>query len=67
MATHINFDFDIRPEPTEPTGDPCERCEEIPYLFAWWWLLLIDGQEIRRHYLCGDCTDALRSDGDDSD
>lgn len=64
MGTHLFFDFETRPEPTDPTGDPCEKCKDIPYLKAWLWLILIDGRVTSRIYLCESCTDALRNDSD---
>lgn len=65
MTERLRFSVDFEVVATDPTGEPCERCREIPYLTAWLWLILIDRIISEQVYLCESCTDALRDQSDD--
>ncbi len=62
MTERLRFSVDFEVTQTAPTGDPCERCHDIPYLTAWLWLILIDSIVSQQVYLCESCTDALRDE-----
>lgn len=61
MPTHITFRFEARIEQADPTGEPCERCDDVPYLFAWVVVVSINGMipANGRTYLCESCKDVV--------
>lgn len=75
LTVEINFDIKFRIEKTDPTGDTCTKCKEVPYLHAFYIRTFVNGRMIDERgppiYLCESCKDVVRKEYkgliDDSD
>lgn len=62
MAAYLNFTLRVEYELTNPTGDPCEACDDVPYLTAWHAVVIVSdrNETATQVYLCESCKDVIR-------
>lgn len=69
MASQIDFIIRVEYHRTEPTGDRCEVCEDVPYLHAWNAVIKVDASKEWQTeiYLCESCKDVIKRCDSDID